>query len=74
VGSIFLAAGCESDRQERNSVAHNIPCCETETVLPGGRIFGQKAGKKMVGQKYFIAKFWLNFVKSGQKGAGNLFL
>jgi hypothetical protein len=43
-------------------------------VLPGGRIFGQKAGKKMVGQKNFIAKFWLNFVKSGQKGAGNLFL
>jgi hypothetical protein len=32
------------------------------------------AGKKMVGQKNFIAEFWLNFVKSGQKGAGNLFL
>jgi len=43
-------------------------------VLPGGRIFGQKAGKKMVGQKNCIAEFWLNFVKSGQKVAGNLFL
>ena len=67
----YLLGSCSKQAANTNTVRY------LHTVLPGGRIFGQKAQKgpekKMVGRKNFIAEFWPTFVKSGRKGAANFF-
>jgi hypothetical protein len=56
----------------------NVVRYHQQTVLPGGRNFGQKGSKraeeKQSWPEEFTAEFWPNCTKSGRKGAREYFL